>query len=93
MLSLQTEQDFADIAKVGLNWVRIPLGFWAIETQAGEPYLEGVSWQWVELSAPCLRENGRLISDRYFLKAISWARKYGLRILLDFHGLPGTSDH
>jgi beta-galactosidase GanA len=45
VLTLQTEQDFADIAKVGLNWVRIPLGFWAIETQAGEPYLEGVSWQ------------------------------------------------
>jgi glucan 1,3-beta-glucosidase len=49
VLTLQTEQDFADIAKVGLNWVRIPLGFWAIETQAGEPYLEGVSWQCVEL--------------------------------------------
>jgi aryl-phospho-beta-D-glucosidase BglC (GH1 family) len=44
------------------------------------------------LGSRCLRENGRLISDRYFLKAISWARKYGLRILLDFHGLPGMSD-
>jgi aryl-phospho-beta-D-glucosidase BglC (GH1 family) len=28
--------------------------------------------------------------DRYFLKAISWGRKYGIRILLDFHALPGT---
>jgi hypothetical protein len=26
---------------------------------------------------------------RYFVKAIGWARKYGLRILLDFHALPG----
>jgi hypothetical protein len=25
---LQTEKDFADIAAAGLNWVRIPVGFW-----------------------------------------------------------------
>lgn len=27
----------------------------------------------------------------YFLKAIDWARKYGLRLLIDFHALPGES--
>ncbi|CAD6573512.1 MAG: hypothetical protein TREMPRED_000844 [Tremellales sp. Tagirdzhanova-0007] len=68
-----TEEDFADIANAGLNWVRIPLGYWAIETQGDEPFLAQVSWT-------------------YFLKAISWARKYGLRILLDFHALPGSQN-
>ena len=29
---------------------------------------------------------------RYFLKAIEWARKYGLRINLDFHALPGSQN-
>ena len=29
---------------------------------------------------------------RYFLKAIQWARKYGLRINLDFHSLPGSQN-
>lgn len=29
---------------------------------------------------------------RYFLKAIGWARKYGLRINLDFHSLPGSQN-
>jgi len=29
---------------------------------------------------------------RYFLKAIKWARKYGLRINLDFHALPGSQN-
>ena len=29
---------------------------------------------------------------RYFLKAIQWARKYGLRINLDFHALPGSQN-
>src|SRR5262245_45562049 len=29
---------------------------------------------------------------RYFLKAIKWARKYGIRINLDFHALPGSQN-
>ncbi|KAL7420697.1 hypothetical protein Q5752_004648 [Cryptotrichosporon argae] len=68
-----TERDFADIAAAGLNYVRIPLGYWAIDTQGTEPFLKGVSWT-------------------YFLKAIDWCRKYGLRIYLDFHALPGSQN-
>ncbi|KDN44691.1 glycoside hydrolase family 5 protein [Tilletiaria anomala UBC 951] len=68
-----TERDFADIACAGLNWVRLPIGFWALETIDDEPFLEGVSWQ-------------------YFLKAIQWARKYGLRINLDLHAVPGSAN-
>lgn len=30
--------------------------------------------------------------DRYFLKAIGWARKYGLRINLDLHTIPGSQN-
>lgn len=33
-----------------------------------------------------------LTDQRYFLKAIQWARKYGLRINLDFHALPGSQN-
>ncbi|QRW00896.1 Cellulase (glycosyl hydrolase family 5 protein) [Ceratobasidium sp. AG-Ba] len=68
-----TEEDFAQIAGAGLNWVRIPIPFWAIEVYPGEPFLEGVVW-------------------KYFLKAIAWARKYGLRIKLDFHTMPGSQN-
>jgi len=68
-----TEQDFAEIAGAGLNYVRIPLAFWAIETRENEPFLAKTSWT-------------------YFLKAIQWARKYGLRINLDFHALPGSQN-
>lgn len=31
-------------------------------------------------------------TSSYFLKAIQWARKYGLRINLDFHALPGSQN-
>ncbi|KAF8509917.1 glycoside hydrolase family 5 protein [Gautieria morchelliformis] len=68
-----TEQDFAEIAGAGLNFVRIPLPFWAIEVRSGEPYLGNVAW-------------------KYFLMAIEWARKYGIRINLDFHALPGSQN-
>src|ERR1700683_4014292 len=34
-----TEQDIAEIAGAGLNWIRLPIPFWAIETWEGEPFL------------------------------------------------------
>ncbi|KAJ9118412.1 hypothetical protein QFC24_006241 [Naganishia onofrii] len=68
-----TEQDFAQIAQAGFNYLRIPIGYWAVETSDDEPYLEGVAWH-------------------YFVRAIGWARKYGLRIDLDLHALPGSQN-
>ncbi|RDB21561.1 putative glucan 1,3-beta-glucosidase D [Hypsizygus marmoreus] len=68
-----TEKDFAEIAGAGLNYVRIPIGYWAIEVRDDEPFLEKTSWS-------------------YFLKAIKWARKYGLRINLDLHSVPGSQN-
>lgn len=34
----------------------------------------------------------RMLMTSYFTRAIGWARKYGLRILLDFHALPGSQN-
>lgn len=61
------------IAGAGLNFVRLPIGYWSIETYDGEPMLEKLSWQ-------------------YVLKAIQWARKFGLRINLDLHTMPGSQN-
>lgn len=36
-----TESDFAAIAAAGLNHVRIPIGYWAFDISAGEPYHQG----------------------------------------------------
>lgn len=68
-----TEKDFADIAAAGLNFVRFPIPYWAIETREGEPYLPKVAW-------------------KYFLKGVEWARKYGIRINLDLHAVPGSQN-
>ncbi|KAI0273720.1 glycoside hydrolase superfamily [Gloeopeniophorella convolvens] len=68
-----TEVDFAQIAAAGLNFVRIPIPYWCIETRDGEPFLPKTCWT-------------------YFLKAVEWARKYGIRINLDLHALPGSQN-
>jgi glucan 1,3-beta-glucosidase len=86
----QTEKDFAEIAGAGLNYVRIPLAYWAIETRENEPFLAKTSWtcalRWLHMSRWFLSHL------RYFLKAIQWARKYGIRINLDFHAVPGSQN-
>ncbi|KAJ7639059.1 glycoside hydrolase family 5 protein [Roridomyces roridus] len=68
-----TEQDIAQMAGAGLNWIRVPLPFWAIETWEGEPFLAKTSWT-------------------YFLRMLEWARKYGMRVCLDLHTIPGSQN-
>ncbi|KAJ7182204.1 glycoside hydrolase family 5 protein [Mycena crocata] len=78
-----TEQDLADIAGAGLNWVRVPIPFWAISSWSdvgtdgtgavAEPFLEGVCW-------------------KYIVRMLGWARKYGLRVNLDLHTIPGSQN-
>ncbi|KAF8167367.1 exo-beta-1,3-glucanase [Crassisporium funariophilum] len=67
-----TEGDFQAIAAAGLNHVRIPIGYWAYEVSAGEPYLQG--------------------QEAYLTKAINWARKYNLKVIVDLHGAPGSQN-
>ncbi|KAF7364585.1 Glycoside hydrolase family 5 protein [Mycena venus] len=79
-----TEEDIAQIAGAGLNWVRVPIPFWAVSTwsdvgQLGdgtseaEPFLEGVCW-------------------KYIVRLFAWARKYGIRVNLDLHTAPGSQN-
>lgn len=68
-----TEQDFAQIAGAGLNWVRLPVPYWAVDVWPGEPFLPKTAWN-------------------YVLLAIQWARKYGLRMLLELHTAPGSQN-
>lgn len=66
-----TKKDVAKIASWGLNAMRIPIGYWAYDSDT-TPYLRG--------------------SDEYMEKAISWAREYDLKVLVDCHGSPGSQN-
>lgn len=68
-----TEQDIAQIAGAGLNWVRVPIPFWAIDKWDEEPFLVRTCW-------------------KYILRLFRWCRKYGLRINLDLHTIPGSQN-
>ncbi|CCM06308.1 uncharacterized protein FIBRA_08559 [Fibroporia radiculosa] len=78
-----TEQDIAEIAGAGLNWIRLPIPFWAIDawdnvgvlngTTVAEPFLARTCWS-------------------YILRVMQWARKYGIRINLDLHTIPGSQN-
>ena len=39
--SFINESDFQAIARAGLNHVRIPIGYWAVEKHEGDPYVDG----------------------------------------------------
>lgn len=72
--SFYTEQDFEDIANMGFNMVRIPIGYWAFKTQDSDPYVSGyqefyldqaISWAknhglkvWVDLHGAVGSQNG-----------------------------------
>ncbi|ODA82407.1 hypothetical protein RJ55_00914 [Drechmeria coniospora] len=71
--SFVTEATFKAIADAGLDHVRIPFSYWAVQVYDGDPYVFRTSW-------------------RYLLRGIEWARKYGLRVNLDVHGLPGSQN-
>ena len=53
-----TEEDFMQMAASGLTWVRIPIGFWALETREGEPFLEGVAWRYIVRALGWCRKYG-----------------------------------
>ncbi|PFH57481.1 hypothetical protein XA68_15012 [Ophiocordyceps unilateralis] len=71
--SFVTEDTFRAMAAAGLDHVRIPFSYWAVEVYDGDPYVFRTSW-------------------RYLLRGIEWARRYGLRVNLDLHALPGSQN-
>jgi glucan 1,3-beta-glucosidase len=71
--TFMTEQDFKDIVDAGLDHLRIPFSYWAVEMYDRDPYVLRTSW-------------------RYLLRALEWARKYGLRVKLDLHAVPGSQN-
>ncbi|KAI0633647.1 glycoside hydrolase [Trametes polyzona] len=79
-----TEEDIAQIAGAGLNWIRVPIPFWAIETWSDV----GVDAQGQKVAEPFLAR----VCWKYILRLIGWARKYGLRVLLDLHTIPGSQN-
>ena len=80
-----TEDDFQEISESGFNLVRLPIGYWAWKVDhASGLYVENITY-----SDPYVSEGLQL---GYLKKAIGWAEKYGLKVWIDLHGLPGSQN-
>lgn len=71
-----TERDFREIAADGFNSVRLPVGYWNL---IQDPY---------KLFVPA----DVTFSLRYIDWVFDMCAKYGLTVLLDLHGLPGSQN-
>ena len=76
-----TEDDFAWLASVGINAVRIPIGHWIF----GPPYPYHPSYG--ESPEPFVRGG-----DRFLDLALTWAETHGLLVILDLHAAPGCQN-
>jgi len=70
------EEDFAEMAKDGFNSVRLPMGYWNVME---DPYHIFVPTDFT-------------ISLQYIDWTFDMAAKYGLTVLLDLHGAPGSQN-
>ena len=76
-----TRDDFAWLAGVGINAVRIPVGHWIF----GPPYPYHPKYG---ANRDPFVEGGIEVLDR----ALDWARALGLRVVLDLHAAPGCQN-
>jgi glucan 1,3-beta-glucosidase len=76
-----TREDFAWLAGVGINAVRIPVGHWIF----GPPYPYHPKYG---QSPHPFVEGGLDILDQAF----QWATEFGLSVVLDFHAAPGCQN-
>ncbi|KAJ1717848.1 hypothetical protein LPJ61_007118, partial [Coemansia biformis] len=66
------EADIATLAGLGINTLRIPIGYWALAPDPSEPYVQG--------------------QIPYIEQVLEWAFGYGMRVVLDLHGAPGSQN-
>lgn len=75
-----TEKDFQWMASIGINTVRLPLGYWHLPTEhtSGTPY-ESV---------------GHIYEGAWLrvIRTVSIAAEHGIGVLIDLHGAPGSQN-
>ncbi|KAL9557591.1 hypothetical protein MBANPS3_001315 [Mucor bainieri] len=73
--SVVSDKDFEYLASIGINSVRVPIGYWILGAFANTPFKK---YEYVYQSA-----------WRWFLHLISKAAKHKIGVLVDLHGAPG----
>jgi glucan 1,3-beta-glucosidase len=75
-----TQKDFEYLASIGINTVRLPIGYWSL----GPDFMAGTDFAQVA--------SAYTGSWRRVRRAISWAAENGIGVLVDLHGAPGSQN-
>ncbi|KAG8956119.1 Glucan 1,3-beta-glucosidase 3 [Tulasnella sp. 419] len=75
-----TEDDFVYLQKIGINTIRLPVGYWSL----GPSYCFGTPFE--KYSEVYMGSWPRI------LRAINWAAKYDIGVLIDMHGAYGSQN-
>lgn len=75
-----TDADFAYLRSIGINTVRIPIGFWSL----GPEWCDGTPFEDVR---DVYEESWPRV-----LRAVKIAEGYGIGVLIDLHGAPGSQN-
>ncbi|RDB26208.1 Glucan 1,3-beta-glucosidase [Hypsizygus marmoreus] len=75
-----TEEDFVAIKAAGLNHVRIPLGYWSVPLTSADTDGPTHVDPYIPGGWP------------YLVKALGWAKKHSIRVIIDIHGAPGSQN-
>ncbi|EPQ28427.1 uncharacterized protein PFL1_04253 [Pseudozyma flocculosa PF-1] len=75
-----TEDDFRKMAAMGINTVRLPIGYWSVgptfcHSSPFDAYKSVYQFSW-----------------RYIARAINWAAKYDIGVIVDLHGAYGSQN-
>lgn len=88
-----TEADFVAIAAAGLNHVRIPIGYWAFDVSAGEPYIKSTQYSYLKQAVQWAANHGIYVIVGMLSVATSAYVLYSFgQFLLDLHGVPGSQN-
>ncbi|TMW66883.1 hypothetical protein Poli38472_011999 [Pythium oligandrum] len=79
--SFVTEKDIEDIAKAGLNTVRVPVGYWIV---GQDPYDTSKNGDWSKYPKDTVKYLDVLIKD--------WAVKHNVAVLVSIHGAKGSQN-
>jgi aryl-phospho-beta-D-glucosidase BglC (GH1 family) len=83
-------EDFVQMREFGVNFLRLPLGYWNVVDMQGNP--NGPSFDAERMG----RLNSIMPSFTYYReyidKIMNWADQNGIWVLLDLHGAPGSQN-
>jgi len=82
------DEDFAKMAAMGVNVLRVPCGYWNWVTYPGSSTPNGFFTEKMAVLQTLHPDVYRPYFDRIF----NSAKKHGIKVLLDLHGLPGSQN-